>query len=129
MEKRIVLIGAGSASFGPATLMDLNLSSVLSGSTVVLHDIDEEKLEMVYQVVLEDNKKLGNKFNIEQTSIRSRALKDADFVISSIEKGDRFELRWQDNTIPRKHGSTEMMAENGGPGGFFHSSRQFFLKN
>jgi len=44
MEKRIVLIGAGIASFGLATLMDLNLSSVLSGSTVVLHDIDEEKL-------------------------------------------------------------------------------------
>ena len=124
MEKRIVLIGAGSASFGPATLMDLNLSSVLSGSTVVLHDIDEEKLEMVYQIVVKDNQKLGNKFNIEQTTIRSKALKGADFVISSIEKGDRFELRWQDNTIPRKHGSTEMMAENGGPGGFFHSARQ-----
>ena len=49
MEKRIVLIGAGSSSFGPTTLMDLNLSSVLSGSTVVLHDINGEKLEMVYQ--------------------------------------------------------------------------------
>ena len=124
MNKRIVLIGAGSASFGPATLVDLNLSKVLSGSTVVLHDINEEKLEMVYDVISEDNKRLGNKFNIERTKHRSEALKDADFVISSVENGDRFKLRWQDNTIPRKHGSTEMMAENGGPGGFFHSARQ-----
>ena len=124
MDKRIVLIGAGSASFGPATLMDLNLSSIMTNSTIVLHDIDKEKLEMVYEVLFEDNKRLGSKFNIEQTTDRKKALKDADFIINSIEHGDRFELRWQDNTIPRKHGSTEMMAENGGPGGFFHSARQ-----
>ena len=124
MNKRIVLIGAGSASFGPATLMDLNLSSIMSGSTVVLHDINKEKLEMVYEIILEDNKKLGNKFDIECTTSRADAIKNADFIICSIEKGDRFELRWQDNKIPRKSGSTEMMAENGGPGGFFHSARQ-----
>jgi alpha-galactosidase len=124
MEKRIVLVGAGSASFGPPTLVDLNVSKVLSGSTIVLHDINEEKLNMVYEIITEDNKRLSNKFNIERTIRRSEALKDADFVISSTENGDRFKLRWQDNTIPRKHGSTEMMAENGGPGGFFHSARQ-----
>jgi alpha-galactosidase len=124
MDKKIVLIGAGSAAFGPSTFIDLNLSNVLEGSTITLHDIDEEKLQMVYEVVCEDNKKNDNKFNIESTLNRKEALKDADFVINSTENGDRFELRWQDNTIPRKHGSTERMAENGGPGGFFHSARQ-----
>jgi alpha-galactosidase len=124
MDKKIVLIGAGSAAFGPPTFVDLNLSKVLGGSTITLHDIDKEKLYMVYEVVLEDNKKLGNKFNIECTLNRKEALKDADFIINSTEHGDRFQLRWQDNTIPRKHGSTERMAENGGPGGFFHSARQ-----
>jgi len=124
MDKKIVLMGAGSASFGPATLMDINLSEILPGSTIVLCDIDKEKLEMVYEVVSLDNKKIGNKFIIEQTTKRTEALKDADFVICAIEHGDRFEHRWEDNTIPRKHGSTERMAENGGPGGFFHSARQ-----
>ncbi len=124
MDKKIVLIGAGSASFGPATLVDLNASKILPGSTIVLHDINKEKLEMIHDMLVEENKKLGNNYNIEQTIDRATAIKDADFVISSIENGDRFELRWQDNTIPRKHGSTEMMAENGGPGGFFHSARQ-----
>ncbi|MFW9894941.1 MAG: hypothetical protein ACFFD7_03975, partial [Candidatus Thorarchaeota archaeon] len=99
-------------------------SKVLGGSTITLLDIDEEKLQMVYEVVSEDNKKIGNKFNIEATSNREKALKGADFVINSTEHGDRFKLRWQDNTIPRKHGTTERMAENGGPGGFFHSARQ-----
>ena len=124
MDKKIVLIGAGSAAFGPPTFIDLNLSKVLEGSTITLLDIDKEKLQMVYEVLSEDNKKLGNKFNIECTPNREKALKGADFVINSTEHGDRFELRWQDNTIPRKHGSTERMGENGGPGGFFHSARQ-----
>ncbi len=124
MDKKIVLIGAGSAAFGPPTFIDLNLSKVLAGSTITLVDIDKEKLHMVYEVLTEDNKKIGNKFNIEQTPNREKALKGADFVINATEHGDRFELRWQDNTIPRKHGSTERMGENGGPGGFFHSARQ-----
>ena len=124
MDKKIVLIGAGSAAFGPPTFVDLNLSKVLAGSTITLVDIDTEKLHMVYEVLSEDNKKIGNKFNIECTPNREKALKGADFVINSTEHGDRFELRWQDNTIPRKHGSSERMAENGGPGGFFHSARQ-----
>jgi len=124
MDKKIVLIGAGSAAFGPPTFIDLNLSKVLAGSTITLVDIDTEKLQMVYEVLSEDNKKIGNKFNIESTPNREKALKGADFVINSTEHGDRFELRWQDNIIPRKHGSTERMGECGGPGGFFHSARQ-----
>ena len=124
MDKKIVLIGAGSAAFGPPTFVDLNLSKVLVGSTITLVDIDTEKLQMVYEVLSEDNKKIGNKFNIECTPNREVALKGANFVINSTEHGDRFELRWQDNTIPRNHGSTERMGENGGPGGFFHSARQ-----
>ncbi|MFX0082092.1 MAG: hypothetical protein ACFE94_10100 [Candidatus Hodarchaeota archaeon] len=121
---RIVLIGAGSAAFGPPTLMDLTSSKVLSGSTIVLHDIDKVKLERVYDIVFKENEIMGNRFFIEKTIHRKTAIKDADFVIVAIENGDRFPLRRQDNAIPRKHGSTEMMAENGGPGGFFHSARQ-----
>lgn len=121
---RIVLIGAGSAAFGPSSLMDLNMSKILSGSTIVLHDIDKEKLNRIYEIVLKENQLRGSKFIIEQTLNRKIALRDADFVICAIENGDRFQLRRQDNAIPRKFGTTEMMAENGGPGGFFHSARQ-----
>jgi len=124
MDSKIVLIGAGSPAFGPPTFIDLNRSEILAGSTITLLDIDEVKLQMVYEVVSEDNKKIGNKFIIESASNREKALKGADFVINSTEHGDRFELRWQDNTIPRKHGTTERMGENGGAGGFFHSARQ-----
>lgn len=123
-DQRIVLIGAGSAAFGPPSLMDLYSSKVLSGSTIVLHDINKEKLDRVYDIVVKENEIGGKKFIIEKTLNRKKALEDADFVICAIENGDRFLLRRQDNAIPRSYGTTEMMAENGGPGGFFHSARQ-----
>jgi alpha-galactosidase len=122
--QKIVLIGAGSAAFGPPSLMDLYSSKLLSDSTIVLHDIDKEKLERVYDIVVKENQIRGNNFIIEKTLNRKKGLEDADFVICAIENGDRFPLRRQDNAIPRSYGTTEMMAENGGPGGFFHSARQ-----
>lgn len=124
MDKKIVLIGAGSAAFGPPTLNDIYQSKVLKGSTIVLVDTDEEKLNRTFNIVVEENKIKGETFNIERSLTHRGVLKDADYVVCSIENGDRFEHRWEDHTIPHKHGSTEMMAENGGPGGFFHSARQ-----
>ena len=108
VEQKIVLLGAGSAAFAPATLTDINFSKTLKdlGATIVLVDINETKLEMMFDIVNYYNDKFDNKFNIEMTTDRKKALKNADFVICSVEKGDRFELRWQDNTIPRKHGTT-----------------------
>ncbi|TFF90842.1 MAG: hypothetical protein EU548_00960 [Promethearchaeota archaeon] len=123
-NKKIVLIGAGSAAFGPPTLNDIFHSKVLEGSTISLLDINEEKLNRVYEIVCKENEIKGNKYHIEKFTDRQKALKDADFVICSIENGDRFLHRWEDHRIPHSHGSTEMMAENGGPGGFFHSARQ-----
>ena len=124
VDKKIVLIGAGSAAFGPASLMDISSSEILSGSTIVLVDTNEEKLNLAYDILVKENEIGGEKFNIEKKMHREVALKDADFVIVAIENGERFPLRFQDNIIPRSHGTTEMMAENGGPGGFFHSARQ-----
>lgn len=124
VDKKIVLIGAGSAAFGPPTLNDIYQSELLFGSTISLVDINEEKLNKVYDILVKENSIKGNKFTIEKTTDRNIALKDADYVVCSIENGDRFFHRWQDHRIPHNHGSTEMMAENGGPGGFFHSARQ-----
>jgi alpha-galactosidase len=122
-DYRIVLIGAGSTSFGLSMLTDIFFSDVLKDSTVVLHDIDKAKLEMIYELILSENKKLGKNFRIERTTNRPDALKDANFIISSIEVGDRTKLWWQDYKIPRKHGSTQVLGECGGPGGTFHAFR------
>ncbi|MGB5912367.1 MAG: hypothetical protein WBH31_14335, partial [Promethearchaeia archaeon] len=123
MKKKIVLIGAGSTSFGPSMFTDLYLSKVLDGSTIVLHDIDKEKLEIIYELLTIENESRNNKFIIERTNNRREALEDADFIINSIEVGNRMELWRQDYKIPRNYGSTQVLGENGGPGGIFHSFR------
>ena len=123
MKKKIVLIGAGSTSFGPSMFTDLYLSKILDGSTIVLHDIDKEKLEIIYELLTIENELRNNKFIIERTKNRRKALKDADFIINSIEVGNRMELWRQDYKVPRDYGSTQVLGENGGPGGTFHSFR------
>jgi len=123
MNKKIVLVGAGSTSFGPSMFNDIFLSDILKGSTIVLHDINREKLELIYELLQTENEKLNIKFNLERTTNRTKAFKDADFIINSIEVGDRMELWRQDYDIPRKHGSTQILGECGGPGGTFHAWR------
>ncbi len=123
MKKRIVLVGAGSTSFGPKMFNDIFLSSDLAGSTIVLHDIDKKKLEMLYELLSIENERLENRFDIEQTTNRAKAFQNADFIINSIEVGDRMELWRQDYEIPRKHGSSQILGECGGPGGSFHAWR------
>lgn len=123
MEKRIVLVGAGSTSFGPTMLSDLFHSEILIGSTVVLHDIDKENLEIIYELMNKENEIRDNRLNIERTTNRTNAFKNADFIINSIEVGDRLGMWRQDRDIPRKHGSTQTLGECGGPGGIFHSFR------
>lgn len=123
MEKKIVLVGAGSASFGFSTLTDLFLSEILTGSTIVLHDINKNHLEMIYELISTENERQNNKFKIEYTTERTKAFKDADFIINSIEVGERFKLWKEDYEIPRRYGSTQILGECGGPGGTMHAFR------
>ena len=122
-KEKIVLIGAGSLQFGLGSVGSILESNILKGSTVCLHDINPESLNLVEQAcrLAVDKRKLD--FTIESTTNRPDALKDASFIISSIEVPPRFELWDQDYDIPRKFGNKQVMGENGGPGGFFHSLR------
>ena len=123
MKSKIVLIGAGSTSFGPSSFLDLFQSESLHGSTIVLHDINKEHLNIIYELITAENKIHNDKFIIEQTTNRRTALKGADFIISSIEVGDRFKLWREDYEIPRKYGSKQILGECGGPGGTLHAFR------
>jgi alpha-galactosidase len=123
MNRKIVLIGAGSSSFGRYMFNDIYLSDVLEGSTVVLHDINKNKLEMIYELLVAENEIHKNKISLERTTDRVKALRDADFIINSIEIGDRMKLWRQDYEIPRKYGATQILGECGGPGGTIHSWR------
>ena len=108
METKIVLVGAGSTSFGPPMFNDIFLSDILEGSTVVLHDVNKDKLEMIYELLEIENERRKNKLNLERTTNRAKAFKDANFIINSIEVGNRMELWRQDYEVPRKWGNTDI---------------------
>jgi alpha-galactosidase len=122
-SKRIVLVGAGSVQFGLETVVDILMSNVLSGGTIVLHDINPKSLEMVRRACQMAINEMKLDFSLEATTSRTEAFKGANFIIISIEVGSRFKLWEEDFEIPRKHGNRQIFGENGGPGGLFHSLR------
>jgi len=123
MGKRIVLIGAGSAQFGYGTIGDILQSKVLEGSHIVLHDINPVTLAVVEQNACAFIQAHNLPFSVSATTNRVEAFQGADFIINSIEVGDRFELWEQDWRIPQQYGVRQVYGENGGPGGLFHSMR------
>ncbi len=123
MQKRIVLIGAGSAQFGYGTIGDILQSKVLEGSQIVLHDINPKTLAVVEETGRKFIEEHQLPFTLSATTNRAEAFQGADFLVSSIEVGNRFELWEQDWRIPQQYGVRQVYGENGGPGGLFHSLR------
>ncbi|MCE7748403.1 MAG: hypothetical protein GPJ51_08390, partial [Candidatus Heimdallarchaeota archaeon] len=120
---KIVIIGAGSLQFGLGTCGSIFTSEVLKGSTICLHDINSGNLEYAREACQSKLDKDKLNFTIEATTDRKEALKDANFIVNSIEVGPRFDWWELDKRIPLKYGSPQVFGENGGPGGMFHSLR------
>ena len=121
---KIVIIGAGSASFGPTTLATILRDEALRGSTLALVDLNIRSAENAARVAERMNAAWGAGMTISATTERREALPGATHVIVSIEVGPR-EALWQlDWEVPLRHGLRQPYAENGGPGGFMHTCRQ-----
>jgi alpha-galactosidase len=120
---KIALVGAGSAQFGCGTLGDIFSSEALAGCEIALHDINPETLDATLRIAKEfaAAHSLGN--SLTATTDRREAFRGADFIISSIEVGNRFELWDEDWKVPLQYGSPQVYGENGGPGGIFHALR------
>ena len=56
---KIVLIGAGSAIFGLGTISDIFKSSILTGATITLHDIDLKALKKTQKLAEQFKEKLS----------------------------------------------------------------------
>ncbi len=125
MERaRIVLIGAGSRSFGPATVRDVLLSGPLArrGVHLVLMDRSAKALRETVAYARQVNRKLGGKAMVSGTTSLAAAIRGAAAVVSAIEV-DRYRYWSQDFHVPRKYGFRQIYGENGGPGGLFHALR------
>ena len=81
---KIVIIGGGSYSWGPTFMRDILGTLELVGSTIVLQDIAQDRVDLVYALgkKMLDDFKLD--FHLEKTLSLDEALQGADFVLSLI---------------------------------------------
>jgi alpha-galactosidase len=103
MSTKIAIIGAGSAVFSLSLIRDLCLTPNLKGSKVAFMDIDEKRLNAVYNLCRRYAEELGTSLDLEKTTDRREALRDADFVINTalVAGYDRLRGGWD---IGRKYG-------------------------
>ena len=125
---KIVLIGAGSRSFGRGQVIDLLVAPELRGRGVslVLVDTDEGSLATMTAFAKRVNEHVGAGFTIGAESDRRKALPGADFVLTAVARR-RNELWEQDYRVPVACGFHHVLGENGGPGALFHALRSFNL--
>ena len=123
LPTKIVVIGAGSASFGENTLSALMRSKKLRGSQLALVDHNPDTLDIVRRLAERLNREWDAGIQISAHCHHQEALEGASFVVSAIEVGAREGLWKKDFEIPLKYGIRQPYAENGGPGGFAHAAR------
>jgi alpha-galactosidase len=120
---RIVFIGAGSTVFARNLMGDILSFPELSSSTIVLHDINEERLrtsEIVGQKIIETLKVSAT---IEATTDRRAALAGANYVITMFQVGGYKPSTVIDFEIPKKFGLEQTIADTLGIGGIMRGLR------
>ena len=124
---KIVVIGAGSAIFGLGAMATLIRSERLHGAQLALVDTNAEALDTMSQLAQILSEAWGAGMTITRATDRREVLAGADFVVVSVQVGDRetvWEMDWQ---IPLRYGVHQPYAENGGPGSFAHTARNLPL--
>ncbi|MEZ4866411.1 MAG: hypothetical protein R3C14_34150 [Caldilineaceae bacterium] len=123
LPTKVVVIGAGSASFGLNTLSALLGSARLRGSHLALVDRNPERLALMTRLAGRLNQEWDAQMQISSHTHHADALGEAAFVVSAIEVNPREEFWQQDFELTLKHGVRQPYAENGGPGGLAHALR------
>jgi alpha-galactosidase len=103
MPAKIALIGAGSAVFSLNLLRDLCLTPNLHDGLVCMMDINEERLDAVYQLCRRYADEVGVNMRLEKTLDRGQALQDADFVVNTALTAGHQRLR-DGLAIGQRHG-------------------------
>ncbi len=120
---KIVFIGAGSIVFVKNLVGDCMLTPALSDAEFALLDIDEEKLNLVEKMLHTLNQNInGQRATIKAYKDQREALKDADFVITTIQVGG-YDKVTEDFEIPLRFGLKQTFGDTLGIGGIFRGLR------
>jgi alpha-galactosidase len=120
---KITFIGAGSTVFARNLLSDILTYPALKDSTIVLHDIDKDRLDTSTIVARKVAQAHGAQPIIEATTDRRAALDGADYAISMIQVGGYVPATVTDFEIPKKYGLRQTIADTLGIGGIMRGLR------
>lgn len=120
MSPKISLIGAGSVVFARRLLQDVACVPELRDAEIALMDLDAERLELIGKFADKLFAEVGSRGSVSVTTDRLDALRDADYVLTTIRVGDDYE---RDIGIPMKYGVDQAVGDTVGPGGIFKGLR------
>ncbi len=123
MNPKISFIGAGSTVFAKNLMGDILSYPELAESTLMLYDIDAERLKTSEIVAHQIADVLGAKPKIETTTDRERALDSADYAISMFQVAGYKPGTVTDFEIPKKYGLRQTIADTLGIGGIMRAAR------
>jgi alpha-galactosidase len=115
-------VGGGSYQWGAKIIQDVALNEELRGGTLVLHDINGEALDDMYQWGREALDVAQADLKLEKTLRLEEALRGADFVVLSISTGG-LDATALDLEIPARYGVVQTVGDTVGPGGLFRGLR------
>ena len=119
---KIAFIGGGSVLWTPKLVTDMALTEALSGAKLMLHDIDEDSLNLLTRACKRISTQAGDRLEITATLDRTTALRDANFVILCVGIGGLSAMR-NDLEIPEKYGIYQVVGDTVGPGGLARGLR------
>ena len=118
---KIVIIGGGSVAWTPHVATDLFMTTELTGSRLVLVDINPAAAELMSRYCKIVAERAGTGWTVEVADLEA-ALDGADSVCVSISTGS-FEAMHHDVTIPEKYGVYHSVGDTVGPGGISRTLR------
>lgn len=113
---KIAIIGAGSAVFAQQMITDALAIRGLDSGEFALVDIDAGRLEAAQELAELTVKRSGKRFGVSAGTSRETALRDADFIINTIEVSGLENVK-HDFDIPMKYGVNVCIGDTVGPGG------------
>src|SRR6266496_3214823 len=109
---KIAIIGGGSPYCAGLMRSITQMGAQLRGCHIVLMDINEEGLELIYTLGSKMFRHAEVELTLERTTSQEEALTDADFVLTAFRTGG-MEARRLDEKIPLRHG---LIAQEAGVG-------------
>ena len=122
MSFKVAFIGAGSVSFTRRLLADLLTVPEFHDIEVAFTDINEQNLDMVYQLCQRDIRENGLDIQIQCTADRREAFKNASYVINTVRIG-MLEAFEKDIEVALRYGVDQCVGDTLAAGGIMYGQR------